>query len=99
MARLLKGNATICDMEDFTESGSITDIISFIMHKETDIAFESFSASEEGYKCVLFTACFPWRLNDIEKGLTYDSLIEIIRPYADELGIDYVGDHTLTYGG
>ena len=73
--------------------GSFAGLISEVMRLETDIGFGAYSDTESGDIYIMWESTFPWKLNDKEKSLTYESLTEIIDKYTDELGVRDVADY------
>ena len=87
------------DMDDIREmmpSEIISEPIAYMMYQETGIQFDSPKMTEWGEECVLFTTRDPWKYNAVERNLTYERLREIIKKYADELGIT-IGTYRLDY--
>lgn len=95
--RMLKYMKSDYDLEDFFEdypcdanamegNGAV---IANIMTRETGIKFEYFQPDDNGIGngIVVFSPCYPWQLNDKEKNLSEEELIDILQKYMAELNI------------
>ena len=86
-----------CDLEDLFEDYScdatgtegVGAVIANIMSRETGIMFEyCLPYCDCGTPAfVVFEATYPWLLNETEKELTIEKLLNICKKYMDELGI------------
>ena len=74
-------------------------LIAMIIIEETGITVYAPGLTDESEDYVLFSAAYPWRYNEKERHLTEDSLIAILEPYADELGVEVEDDVDLIYAG
>lgn len=78
-------------------------VISNIISRETGIRiqYEMGQSECDSYPSVLLTECMPWYLNAKEKTLTKESLIEILLPYVEELGLckDNIEELKIEYYG
>lgn len=63
--------------------------ISTIISVETgiDIQYQPGQDDCSGEACIMLCEAMPWVYTDKERELTRDKLIEILSPYADELGL------------
>jgi hypothetical protein len=73
-----------CDITGMYGYGAV---ISNIMNRETGIGFEYQSGDSDcdSDPAVLLSAKLPWNYNDVERKLTIESLVEIIKKYTKEL--------------
>lgn len=75
-------------IRDCTGSWTLSEPVASIITAETDIRFGYPGLSENGMDCILFSPAFPWDMNENEKALvSVDSIIDILKPYAEELGL------------
>lgn len=65
-------------------------VISNVISRETGVRVEFQKGQDDcgSVPTVLLLETSPWNYNEKEKNLTLDSLIELLLPYAKELGID-----------
>lgn len=65
-------------------------IIANIMNEETGIQFQYEPGQEDtdSSPAVLFAPMYPWHMNFTEKLLSMPKLLEIIKPYMKELGVE-----------
>lgn len=66
----------------------IYSLVSNVMRLETGINFqyEPGDSDCDCYDTILLAESMPWEMNDLERGLTEETLKSIMRPYMDELG-------------
>lgn len=67
------------------------DIIASIITTETGVVFDYERAQSDeciGDPAILLEERLPWEYNDVEKALTEDSLIDILKVYAAELNVN-----------
>lgn len=80
---------TITDDDIFNTCGY--DIIASIMTAETGVIFDYERAQSDeciGDPAILLEERLPWEYNDVERALTEDSLIDILKVYAIELNVN-----------
>ena len=87
--------------EHMLDAVSIGEIVAFVMKEETGIEFFSPGITDNDEDVVMFGPCYPWSLTEAERKLgSVEELYEIMRPYAEELGIpDKMGEFDLVYSG
>ncbi len=94
------GREEMEDLSYLTDRGTVAELIGMIMTAETNIGFCVPGTTDDGEEYVLFTAMYPWQMNETEKGLdTFEKLFGIMKRYGDELGLKTEEDVDLTYSG
>ena len=91
------------DLDDFYEMldyYALAEPIAAAMTEETGIRFCSPGLTDNSEDYVLFTNLVPWDMTPAEKELdTFEKLLDIMRPYAEELGVKLEEDVDLIYAG
>ena len=75
------------DVRQYTDFCTVSEIIAYVMRRETKIGFEHCGISDDNEDAVIFCACYPWQMNDAERELTSEKLKEISLKYMKELDI------------
>ena len=77
----------------------MADIIAQIMSFESGVRFFACHLNEEGQDPIMFTPAYPWEFNDKERSLTRDELFDILKVYAEELGVGVDMSMDVVYSG
>ena len=91
---------SIDPMLEVTDMGTLSEVIAGIMRIETDIDFYAPGLTDDGEDVVMFSEKYPWHMTEKERHLDLNKLLEIMRPYAEELKVpNSLGDYDLIYSG
>lgn len=93
------GSAEIEDIEELTLCYCLAEPISEVMDIETGLFFDCPGLTDEGEDFVIYCARYPWSMNETEKNLSYETLCETMKKYADELNVPLDSDTDLVYSG